>query len=129
MHLDECRDDRRSGQVDTARAWRHLYLPAAANGSEAIRAGDGLRELVVLSQKSGTDRVLVAVRDSGAGIDHQNVNRIFDAFFTTKSTGMGMGLAISRSIIEAHGGRIWAEPNDGRGLTVQFILPAETETH
>jgi signal transduction histidine kinase len=98
------------------------------NGSEAIlSAEDGPRDLVVISQKCGTDRVLVAVRDSGAGMDPQNIDRMFDAFYTTKPTGMGMGLSISRSIIEAHGGRIWAAPNDGRGLTVQFTLPTETE--
>ena len=66
-------------------------------------------------------------RDSGIGMDPHNIDRMFDAFFTTKPTGMGMGLSISRSIIEAHGGRIWAEPNDGAGLTVQFTLPIGIE--
>lgn len=69
------------------------------------------------------DAVLVAVRDSGVGLDPQHRDRIFDAFYTTKSEGMGMGLAISRSIIEAHGGRLWAIPNDGPGETFQFTLP------
>jgi PAS domain S-box-containing protein len=107
---------------------QQVILNLIMNGSEAIlSAADGPRELVVISQKCGPDRVLVAVRDSGAGIDPQNMDRMFDAFFTTKPKGMGMGLSISRSIIEAHGGRIWAAPNDGPGLTVQFTLPTETE--
>ena len=106
---------------------QQVILNLIMNGSEALTSvADGSRELIVISQKSGTDRVLVAVRDSGAGMDPQNMDRIFDAFFTTKPTGMGMGLSISRSIIEAHGGSIWAEPNDGSGLTVQFTLPTET---
>jgi len=66
--------------------------------------------------------VLVAVQDSGIGIDGQNLEKIFNAFYTTKSQGMGMGLAISRSIVENHGGRLWAEPNDGPGTTFQFTL-------
>jgi PAS domain S-box-containing protein len=107
---------------------QQVILNLIMNGSEAILSvADGPRELTVISQKSGTDRVLVAVRDSGAGIDPQNMDRMFDAFFTTKPTGMGMGLSISRSIVEAHGGHIWAAPNDGPGLTVQFTLPTETE--
>jgi signal transduction histidine kinase len=107
---------------------QQVILNLIMNGSEAILSvADGPRELVVISQKPGTDGVLVAVRDSGAGMDPQNIDRMFDAFYTTKPTGMGMGLSISRSIIEAHGGRIWAAPNDGRGLTVQFTLPTETE--
>jgi signal transduction histidine kinase len=63
------------------------------------------------------------VRDVGIGLDPQQMVRLFDAFFTTKPGGMGMGLAISRTIIEAHGGRLWATPNDGPGATVQFTLP------
>ena len=108
---------------------QQVILNLIMNGSEAMASlANGSRELIVIAQRSGTDRVLVAVRDSGAGMDPQNVDRIFDAFFTTKPTGMGMGLSISRSIIEAHGGRIWAAPNDGPGLTVQFTLPIEAET-
>jgi len=65
------------------------------------------------------------VLDSGIGIDPKNIDLIFNAFFTTKPKGMGLGLSISRSIIEGHGGRIWAMSNDGRGLTVNFTLPVE----
>src|ERR1039458_8913799 len=73
----------------------------------------------------GHPAVLVAVRDSGAGIKPEDMNRMFDAFFSTKATGMGMGLSMSRSIVENHGGNLWATPNQDLGLTVQFTLPAE----
>ena len=107
---------------------QQVILNLIMNGGEAMASvADGSRELAVMSQKFGTDDVLMAVRDSGTGMDAQNIDRMFDAFFTTKPTGMGMGLSISRSIIEAHGGRIWAALNDGPGLTVQFSLPARTE--
>ena len=67
---------------------------------------------------------LVAVRDSGPGIDVDHVERVFEAFYTTKSGGVGMGLSICRSIINAHGGRLWAEANDPRGAVFQFTLPS-----
>ena len=67
--------------------------------------------------------VLVQVRDSGPGIDPEKVERVFEPFYTTKSSGVGMGLSICRSIIDAHGGRLWAEPNDPRGAVFQFTLP------
>ena len=108
---------------------QQVILNLIMNASEAIAAvADELCDLIVIAQRSGNDQVLVAVRDCGEGVDPENVTRIFDAFFTTKPTGMGMGLSISRSIIEAHGGRIWAVPNDGPGLTVQFTLPIDRET-
>jgi signal transduction histidine kinase len=69
--------------------------------------------------------VLVAVEDSGVGLDPQQAERLFDAFYTTKAEGLGMGLSISRSIVEAHGGRLWATPNEGPGATFQFTLPIE----
>jgi signal transduction histidine kinase len=65
----------------------------------------------------------VAVRDSGPGIDPENLERVFEAFYTTKSNGVGMGLAICRSIIEAHGGRLWADANQPRGAVFRFTLP------
>jgi len=70
--------------------------------------------------------VRVAVRDTGVGIEPQQTERLFEAFFTSKPNGLGMGLAISRSIVEAHGGRLWATPNDGPGVTFQFTLPVES---
>ena len=73
--------------------------------------------------------VLVAVRDSGPGIDPSPLERVFDAFYTTKSSGMGMGLSICRSIIDAHGGRLWAEVNELRGTIFQFTLPSAEASH
>jgi signal transduction histidine kinase len=70
----------------------------------------------------------VAIEDSGTGISEENVGRLFNAFFTTKTDGMGMGLSICRSIVEAHGGRIWAESEEGQGATMQFVLPIDKGT-
>jgi signal transduction histidine kinase len=84
---------------------------------------DGERILVVSTQRGEGDEVRVAVQDCGIGIDPENIERIFDAFHTAKPAGMGMGLSISRSIVESHGGRLWAVPSDGRpGATFQFTL-------
>jgi C4-dicarboxylate-specific signal transduction histidine kinase len=95
------------------------------NGIEAMSdVADRPRRLVVRSQIHNSGEVLVAVRDSGVGIAPKDEKRIFDAFFTTKAQGMGMGLSISHSIIEAHGGRLWASSNSDHGATVQFTLPA-----
>jgi signal transduction histidine kinase len=73
------------------------------------------------------DQVIIAVQDLGAGIDPDNADKLFNPFFTTKPNGMGMGLSICRSIIEAHGGRVWASRNIGPGTTFQFTLTAEPE--
>jgi two-component system, LuxR family, sensor kinase FixL len=81
------------------------------------------RELWITSRASPSGEVVVAVRDSGTGLDPRDGDRIFGAFFTTKAKGLGLGLSISRRIIEAHGGRLWATSNDGPGATVQFTLP------
>ena len=88
-------------------------------------AGEGLHELLISTGKAGSDGVLVAVRDSGPGLDPASLEHLFDAFYTTKSSGMGMGLSICRSIVEAHGGRIWAEANVPQGAAFQFTLPSE----
>jgi signal transduction histidine kinase len=97
------------------------------NGVEAMASVlDRPRELVIFSRRHESDQMLVAVQDCGEGIDPENLEKVFDAFYTTKSQGMGMGLAISRSIIEAHGGRLWATPNEDEGATIQFTLPLNT---
>jgi signal transduction histidine kinase len=83
---------------------------------------DRRRDLVIRTQRGEGDEVRVAVQDSGIGLDPKNVERIFDAFHTTKPDGLGMGLSISRSIVERHGGRLWAVSNDGPGATFQFTL-------
>ena len=101
-----------------------VILNLMINAVEAMALADGRpRELSVSARNSTAEGVVVSVRDSGVGIDH-DIDKIFDAFYTTKPTGIGMGLSISRSIVQAHGGRIWGTRNEGPGLTVQFSLPA-----
>jgi C4-dicarboxylate-specific signal transduction histidine kinase len=103
---------------------QQVLINFVMNGIEAMDSVDRLRELVIRSRPHETDSVLVAVQDAGVGIDSSRMEELFTAFFTTKPGGMGMGLSISRSIIEAHGGRIWATPNPDHGATFQFALPA-----
>ena len=97
----------------------------------AIEAMSGLdeeaRELRISTGKDASNGVLVTVRDSGPGLDPTSVERLFEAFYTTKPDGMGMGLSICRSIIEAHGGRLWATANEPRGAVFQFTLPPESD--
>ena len=108
---------------------QQVILNLIMNGADAMQSIDGPKQLTVISTADHDGFVRVSVRDSGLGINSQDLARIFDPFFTTKPSGMGMGLSISRSIVESHGGRIWAVSNDGPGLTVQFTLPAEATTH
>jgi signal transduction histidine kinase len=99
------------------------------NGIEAMQAvTDRPRELVIRSCQDEAHQVLVSVTDCGVGISVENADRLFNAFFTTKSGGMGMGLAICRSIIEAHGGRLWATADAPHGATFQFALPVSANT-
>jgi signal transduction histidine kinase len=84
---------------------------------------EGSRELLIGTRKDASGAVLAAVQDSGPGLSPENFDRLFDAFYTTKPSGMGMGLSICRSIVEAHGGRIWISRTAGPGATVQFTLP------
>jgi two-component system, LuxR family, sensor kinase FixL len=107
---------------------QQVILNLIINAIEAMSGvAEGPRELKVGSGKDDSQGVLVAVRDSGPGLDLESLDHLFTAFFTTKPQGMGMGLAISRSIIEAHGGRLWATANEHRGATFQFTLPADGE--
>ena len=102
---------------------RQVVLNLLLNGLEAMHAVEGRpRELVISTERDGIDRVHVAVRDSGSGIDPQFATRMFEAFSTTKRDGLGMGLSISRSIVEQHGGRLWAAPNEGPGTTFHFTV-------
>jgi PAS domain S-box-containing protein len=102
---------------------QQVVLNLIVNGLEAMHAVvDRPRQVIVATERDGADHVRVAVQDSGPGIDPQVTNRIFDAFYTTKPGGMGMGLSISRSIVEQHGGRLWVAPNDGPGTTFQFTV-------
>jgi PAS domain S-box-containing protein len=103
---------------------QQVIVNLAMNAIEAMIGVSGReRRLQLAAQAGAAQSVLVAVRDSGPGLKEEDRSRIFDAFFSTKPGGMGMGLAISRSIIESHGGRLWEAPNDGAGETFQFSLP------
>jgi signal transduction histidine kinase len=98
------------------------------NGIEAMQSvTDRPSELVIRSSEDETQQVLVSVTDCGVGIPAENAGRLFNPFFTTKSSGMGMGLSICRSIIEVHGGRLGATANLPRGATFQFTLPANAD--
>ena len=109
---------------------QQVVLNLVMNGVEAMSTvGERPRELVIRTQKDEADQVRVAVQDSGMGLDPQSRERIFDAFYTTKDEGMGVGLSISRSIVQNHGGRLWAVANDGPGTTFQFTVPKYRETH
>ena len=106
---------------------QQVVMNLILNAIEAMRpVDDGARELVISTEQSQVDGVLVAVRDSGPGIGPEHRERVFEAFYTTKSSGMGLGLSICRSIIDAHEGRIWVEANEPRGTVFQFTLPAAT---
>ena len=103
---------------------QQVILNLVMNAVEAsAEARENSHELVVKSEKGGTDQVTVAVTDTGMGIDPDILDKLFHPFFTTKPNGMGMGLPISRSIIEAHGGRLWAIRNEGPGSTFKFSVP------
>jgi PAS domain S-box-containing protein len=103
---------------------QQVILNLLRNAAEASSAnGTGRKKVEVRSSLQDPKTVMVAVKDNGIGIDPQNLKRIFDAFFTTKENGMGMGLKISRSIIEAHDGKLWAAQNGDRGATFHFTLP------
>jgi C4-dicarboxylate-specific signal transduction histidine kinase len=104
---------------------QQVILNLLMNGAEAMASTDGAKELTVTSGKSPDGGAFVKVRDCGIGGKPENMHRLFDAFYTTKPAGIGMGLSISRSIVEAHGGQIRAEVNKGPGLTVTFSLPAD----
>jgi len=106
--------------------FQQVVLNLLINAIEAMAPlEDTGRELRLISRWHEPATVLIAVRDSGIGIGSLPSDELFEAFFTTKSQGMGMGLAINRSIVEAHDGRLWAESNSDRGATFQFILPVK----
>jgi C4-dicarboxylate-specific signal transduction histidine kinase len=99
------------------------------NAVEAIRGiSDRPRELAIISGEGGADDVFIEVQDTGPGLDPANLDRLFQSFYTTKPDGMGMGLAISRSIVEAHGGRLSAAPNQPHGAVFRVTLPVEDKS-
>jgi PAS domain S-box-containing protein len=103
---------------------QQVILNLLRNASDAMaEVNDRPRQLLIRTEREDGDRVRLSVRDAGVGIDDQDLNKLFDAFFTTKVGGMGIGLSVSRSIVERHHGRLWAEPNDGPGATFSFSIP------
>jgi signal transduction histidine kinase len=105
---------------------QQVVLNLIVNALEAMgAANEGPRELRVSTGKVESGGVLVAVQDSGPGLAGAMLERVFESFYTTKTTGLGLGLSICRSIIEAHGGRLWASMNQQRGATFQFTLPGD----
>lgn len=103
---------------------QQVILNLIINAVQAMSGiSEGSRGLLISTGKDASGRVLVAVQDSGPGLSPESFERLFNSFYTTKPGGMGMGLSICRSIVEAHGGRIWATPNAGPGITMQFTLP------
>jgi C4-dicarboxylate-specific signal transduction histidine kinase len=104
---------------------QQVVLNLTLNAVEAMSSvKKGGRELSISTERHEAGGVLVAVRDSGPGVDPEYLDRVFDAFYTTKSSGVGMGLSICRSIIHAHGGQLWADVNVPRGAVFQFTLPS-----
>jgi C4-dicarboxylate-specific signal transduction histidine kinase len=103
---------------------QQVILNLIINAIEAMNAlSDGPRDLHVSTKRDDSNGVALTVRDSGAGLDPRELENIFEAFYTTKRDGLGMGLAVSRSIIEGHGGRLWATPNEPRGAVFHLMLP------
>jgi len=103
---------------------RQVLINLLVNAAEAIAAaGEGPREIRIETRRRDAGHVAVAIRDSGLGAKESDLERMFEHFVTTKPHGLGMGLAISRSIVEAHGGRIWADRNEERGITLHIHLP------
>ena len=103
---------------------QQVAMNLIVNSIEATKDVDGIREIAIKSQRAENDQVLVSVSDTGIGFPPDLAEQIFDPFFTTKPDGTGMGLRISRSIIESHGGRLWAVGSAGCGATFHFTLPA-----
>jgi signal transduction histidine kinase len=102
---------------------QQVLMNLMLNGIEAVKDAKG--ELTVTSERTENGQLLISVSDSGIGIPTEEMGRIFEAFFTTKAQGTGMGLSISRRIVEAHGGSLWACANAGRGATFHFTLPTD----
>ena len=105
---------------------QQVILNLLRNASDAMAdVHDRPRQLLIKTERENGDRVRLRVRDAGVGLSPRSMASLFDAFYTTKSGGMGIGLFVSRSIVERHRGRLWAEPNDGPGATFSFSVPGD----
>jgi PAS domain S-box-containing protein len=107
---------------------QQVVMNLMTNGIDAMKSVDGMRELAIRSQRADNEQLLVSVSDTGVGLPPEQVDQIFNAFFTTKPHGTGMGLRICRSIVESHGGRLWAGDNSPRGASFYVSLPTRVET-
>jgi len=109
---------------------QQVMLNLIVNAVEAMSATSmGPRELLISTASDSSNGVSIAMRDSGPGLSPAEVKRVFDPFYTTKENGLGMGLSICRSIVEAHGGRLWASANAPRGAVFQLVLPRGEVEH
>jgi len=108
---------------------QQVLMNLMLNGIEAMKDMGTGGELTIQSQQDDNRQLLISVGDTGVGLQPEQAEQIFNAFFSTKPQGTGMGLPISRSIIESHGGRLWAIARSGRGATFQFTLPSEATAH
>jgi signal transduction histidine kinase len=108
---------------------QQVMMNLIINAIDAMKNVEGTRELVIKSQRQEDEQLVLAVSDTGVGLPPQQADQIFNAFFTTKSHGTGMGLRISRSIVESHGGRLWAADNSPRGASFYLTLPTKLEAH
>jgi signal transduction histidine kinase len=108
---------------------QQVMMNLMTNSIDAMKSVDGTRELAIKSQRAENEHLLVSVSDTGVGLPPHQAEQIFDAFFTTKPHGTGMGLRICRSIVESHGGRLWAANNPVRGANFCLTLPAKLEAH
>jgi PAS domain S-box-containing protein len=108
---------------------QQVFMNLMLNGIEAMQDTDTGGELTIRSQRAEGSQLLISISDTGAGLEPEQADQIFNAFFTTKAQGTGMGLPISRSIIELHGGCLWVDPKSGRGAIFRFTLPSEVTAH
>jgi signal transduction histidine kinase len=107
---------------------QQVILNLLMNASEAMSSVDDRQRHLVVRTEQDDERARLSVQDAGVGIGPDEADELFEAFYTTKSSGMGIGLSVSRSIIESHEGRLWAKPNEGPGATFSFSIPRRLET-
>jgi signal transduction histidine kinase len=108
---------------------QQVMMNLIGNSIDAMKDMDGTRELAIKSQRAENGHLMVSVSDTGVGLPPRQADQIFNAFFTTKLHGTGMGLSISRSIVESHSGRLWATDNDPCGTSFHLMLPTRVEAH
>jgi signal transduction histidine kinase len=108
---------------------QQVMMNLISNSIDAMKDVDGTRELAIKSRRAENEQLMVSVSDTGVGLPPQQAKQIFDAFFTTKVHGTGMGLSISRSIVASHDGRLWAADNSPRGASFHLTLPTRVEAH